>query len=212
MRPHTRALRASAIELGLELTILANHDLLHLILPRLGPADVGALRLACRETRRACTAVVTGLLSVLERAAQLYVTPHYQPALDLVASNESKLQWLLLHPALGLSVDSSRFVEVLSAAYHLLMDRLSRIRKFVLSCRLQKVLHNIRSGSFAELSSPLELYEEQYLRGLSCKFNYLVADDTVFKEHEEELRALRSGIPVSPRRLRSRTAAARCIK
>lgn len=93
----TRSKRAAtkAAQGALNKTVLAQSDILHLILPQLDFASFVALRGTCRDIREGTQEVCEDLIQVLERAASLYVSPRFAEGLALLADHHPYVCWLL---------------------------------------------------------------------------------------------------------------------
>lgn len=116
------------------------------------------------------------MADVLERAAELYVTPRFERALATASAHHQHLTWLLLSCAIGF-VSPSRFVSAIASAYHLLQAHLTRVQKLSLS----RSLRRISSPSHPSLSA-LE----------KCRVLHLAVRLGMFTESKEELMALHS--------------------
>lgn len=189
----TRSKRAAlAAEQGvLNRSVLSQEDIMHLILPQLDLPSFVALHGTCREVRDATQAVCEDLISILERAATLYVSPRFAEGLHLLELHNPHICWLLQAPVLAV-VAADRYAELIGASYHLLQAHLSRLQKLAVSRSLRraaaalgshalgpprptdryKLLHlGVRLGMFTE--SPTVLQEllsaaEQAVSGLAA--------------------------------------------
>ena len=76
-------------------TVLAQSDVLHLIMPQLDFASFVALRGACRDVQSGTQEVCEDLIQILERAASLYVSPRFAEGLALLADHRPYICWML---------------------------------------------------------------------------------------------------------------------
>lgn len=76
-------------------TVLAQPDIVHLMLPQLDFASFVSMHGTCREIRAGMQAVIEDLIQILERAANLYVSPRFAEGLALVAEHQPYICWML---------------------------------------------------------------------------------------------------------------------
>ena len=93
----TRSKRKATVDAAREVAsrVLSSPDILHLILPQLNLRAFIAVRCTCKEMRAATQSVCEDLIAVLERASQLYVSPRFADALELIAAHQPHICWLL---------------------------------------------------------------------------------------------------------------------
>jgi len=96
-----------------------------------------ALRLTATGIRAATQQVCEDLISILERAALLYVSPSFTEALCLASEHQPHLNWLLQSCFLGL-VAPERYDVLIANAYHLLQAHLTRVEKHAVSLALRR--------------------------------------------------------------------------
>ena len=76
-------------------TVLAQPDIIHLMLPQLDFASFVSMHGTCREIRAGMQAVIEDLIQILERASSLYVSPRFAEGLALVAEHHPYVCWML---------------------------------------------------------------------------------------------------------------------
>ena len=95
--PSTRRQRASNDESrrSLAASVLMSTDIVRTLLPSLSFQTFVALRCTASEIRSSTQEACVELMHVLERAADLYISPNFAKALSLVSEHQPHLCWLL---------------------------------------------------------------------------------------------------------------------
>ena len=95
--PSTRRQRASNDESrrSLAASVLMSTDIVRTLLPSLSFQTFVALRCTASEIRNSTQEACIELMHVLERAADLYISPDFAKALSLVQEHQPHLCWLL---------------------------------------------------------------------------------------------------------------------
>ena len=114
--------KRAAASRGCFSTVLSSADIQGLLLPLLDFRSFVALRHTSKEICAATQHVCEDLMSVLERAAALYVSPRFHEGLELIASHQPHICWLLQTPVLAI-VAPDRHDELIASSYHLLQAR-----------------------------------------------------------------------------------------
>ena len=117
-------------------TVLNSPDIMGLLLPSLDFRSFVALRYASKDICAATQQVCEDLISVLQRAAALYVSPQFTQGLALMAQHQPHISWLLQTPVLAL-VAPDRHDELIAGSYHLLQAHLTRLQKLSVSLSLR---------------------------------------------------------------------------
>ncbi|KAL1503319.1 hypothetical protein AB1Y20_011371 [Prymnesium parvum] len=185
MAPSTRRQRLThgEAERSRQSTLVENvfmsTDIVRILLPSLSFPSFVALRGTARDIRKTVQEACVELMHILQRAAELYVSPNFADALALVERHQPHLCWLLQTPALAVVAPDS-YDEIIASAYHLLQAHLTRLQKLAVSVVLRRaasctrnakskfiLLHlGVRLGMFTESTQQLRLLHEAAMQAV----------------------------------------------